>query len=108
MTELTAAALRAPRFGAPGWGKRGYDRAEVDAFLARVATALDAVAAGRMPAVTADQVHSVVFAKPGFGRGRGYDEDEVDRLLESVEGALRTRSGRGGGTGMPNGYSPAS
>jgi hypothetical protein len=56
MPELSAAALRAARFGAPGWG--------------------------------------------------GDDEDEVDRHLESVEGALRARNG-GGGTGMPNGCARA-
>jgi DivIVA domain-containing protein len=41
------------------------------------------------PSITADDVHDVVFSKPGLGRGRGYDEDEVDALLEQVETVLR-------------------
>jgi DivIVA domain-containing protein len=57
------------------------------AFLA--ADALDALAAGGTPDVTADEVHHVVFSKPGLGRGRGYDEDEVDALLDQVETVLR-------------------
>jgi DivIVA domain-containing protein len=58
-------------------------------FLARAADALDARAAGRMPDVTADDVHTVVFTKPPLTRGRGYDEDAVDALLHEVEAVLR-------------------
>jgi DivIVA domain-containing protein len=50
--------------------------------------ALDALASGRAPDVTSDDVHTVVFAKPPMGR-RGYDEDAVDALLDQVESALR-------------------
>ena len=53
----------------------------------RTADALDAVAAGRAPGVTADEVHTVVFRKPPIGK-RGYDEDAVDDLLDRVETAL--------------------
>ena len=86
---MTGAALRAAELGRPGWGRKGYDIEQVDAFLTRAADALDAVADGRTPGVSADEVHSVVFAKPGLGRGRGYDEDQVDTLLDAVEAALR-------------------
>ncbi len=98
MPAVTGAALRATRLGRPGWGRRGYDIAQVDAFLARAADALDALAAGGVPDVTPDDVRAAVFAKPGLGRGRGYDEDEVDALLDAVEATLRggPRDGRGG------------
>ena len=33
-------------------------------------------------------MHDVVFAKPRMGRGRGYDEDQVDELLDAVEAVL--------------------
>ena len=103
MPPITGRALRAARIGTPGWGKRGYDRAEVDAFLARAADALDALAAGRAPGVTPDQVHSVIFHKPRVGRGRGYDEDAVDGLLDGVEAALRGTLGSGQGVPELNG-----
>ena len=98
MALVTGAALRAARPGRPGWGRRGYDPAQVDAFLARAADSLDALADGRVPGVTADEVQAVVFRKPGLGRGRGYDEDEVDALLDAVEATLR---GDSGGRGLP-------
>ena len=85
---LTGAALRTVVLGRPGWGRRGYEPAEVDAFLARVADALDALAGGRTPDVTGEEVHTVVFRKPPVGR-RGYDEDAVDALLDQVESVLR-------------------
>jgi DivIVA domain-containing protein len=68
------------------------------AFLGRAAESLDALADGRVPGLTADDVHSVVFTKPSVGRGRGYDEDEVDALLDAVEATLRGGSGT---TGVP-------
>jgi DivIVA domain-containing protein len=34
-------------------------------------------------------VQDVVFAKPGIRSGRGYDEDQVDDLLDAVAEALR-------------------
>jgi DivIVA domain-containing protein len=98
MPPVTGAALRAARLGRPGWGRRGYDIEQVDAFLSQAAAALDALADGRTPGVTADDVHVVVFTKPGLGRGRGYDEDEVDTLLDAVESALR---GDPGPRGVP-------
>jgi DivIVA domain-containing protein len=88
VAAITGAALRAVLVQRPGWGRRGYRTTEVDAFLARAADALDAVAAGRAPEVRADEVHTVVFSKPPIGQ-RGYDEDAVDDLLDQVETALR-------------------
>jgi DivIVA domain-containing protein len=87
--SMTSAELHAVTIGGPGWGRKGYRPEEVDAFLARAAEALDALAADRTPSLTADEVHDVVFAKAGWGRGRGYDEDQVDDLLDAVESALR-------------------
>ena len=89
MPRITAADVRAVTIGRPPLGRRGYDPAEVDEFLARAAGALDAVATGRPPGLTAQDVHSVVFAKPSFRAGRGYDEDQVDELLDAIEAALR-------------------
>jgi DivIVA domain-containing protein len=89
MAAVTGAALRAAQPGRPGWGKRGYDVHQVDAFLGRAADALDSLVAGGLPGLTADDVHDVVFTKPRLGRGRGYDEHEVDALLDAVEAALR-------------------
>ncbi len=37
--------------------------------------------------VTAEDVHTVAFSKPAFLK-RGYNEDEVDALLERAEAAL--------------------
>ena len=87
--ELTGSAVREIRLGRAAWGKKGYRIEEVDDFLARAAEALDARRGGRRVQLTADDVHTVVFRKPGFRQGRGYDEDEVDALLDRVEAALR-------------------
>ena len=87
--SMTSAELRAVTIGRPGWGRKGYRPEEVDAFLARAAEALHALTADRTPSLTADEVHDVAFAKAGWGRGRGYDEDQVDDLLDAVEEALR-------------------
>ncbi|RBY94883.1 cell division protein DivIVA [Blastococcus sp. TBT05-19] len=89
---MTGAELRSVQLGRPPWGRRGYDPAEVDAFLARAAVALDALAGRRAPGMTAEDVHSVVFGKPPLGKGRGYDEDQVDELLDRIEGTLRSAS----------------
>jgi DivIVA domain-containing protein len=89
MTDLSGATLRGVQLGRPGWGKKGYDIGEVDVFLARAADALDAHQSGRTPGMTAEEVHDVVFRKPGLGKGRGYDEDQVDELLDHIESALR-------------------
>jgi DivIVA domain-containing protein len=89
MDPITADELRAARPGRPGWGQKGYAPAEVDELLARAADALDDLAAGRAPRMTAEDVHHAVFRKAPFGRDRGYDEDQVDALLDRVERSLR-------------------
>ncbi|NEK84606.1 DivIVA domain-containing protein [Blastococcus saxobsidens] len=86
---ITADELRAAQLGRPPLGRRGYAPDEVDAFLARAAEALTALALRRPPQLTADEVRSIVFRKPGLGRGRGYDEDQVDELLDRIEHTLR-------------------
>lgn len=45
--------------------------------------------------LTAADVHDVAFSKPPLFK-RGYNEDEVDALLERVEEALRDPAGRHG------------
>ena len=92
MGPLTADELRAVQLGRPGWGKKGYSIEEVDAFLGRANEALTALALRRPAQLTADDVRSVVFRKPGLGRGRGYDEDQVDDLLDRLEQTLRATS----------------
>lgn len=47
--------------------------------------------------VTAEHVHEVAFSKPPIFK-RGYNEDEVDALLEGIEAALRDPSAAGGVT----------
>ena len=100
MPGITGAEVRAVQLRRAGWGKRGYAPAEVEALLVRAAQALDAVAAGRTPTTTADDVHSAVFRKPKLGAGRGYDEDQVDDLLDLIESSLRVD---GSGPVMLNG-----
>ncbi len=45
--------------------------------------------------LTPEQVHTVAFSKPPWGK-RGYNEDEVDEFLELVEIELTRRSPRRG------------
>ncbi len=47
-----------------------------------------------MPPVTGAALRAVRLPRPGWGR-RGYDEDDVDALLDAVESTLR------GGSGAP-------
>ncbi|ACU34617.1 DivIVA domain-containing protein [Actinosynnema mirum] len=63
----------------------GYDRAEVDAFLARAALALDG---GRR--MTAGEVRHTRFTTTS-GMRRGYRVREVDNLLDELERELRFR-----------------
>jgi DivIVA domain-containing protein len=40
--------------------------------------------------ITPEQVHNVAFSKPPIGR-RGYNEDEVDALLDVVEEQMKSQ-----------------
>ena len=75
-------------------GSQGaYHRAEVDAFVARVAATLkDPMASG---GVTPAELREVAFSKPPMGK-LGYDEGEVDAFLDRVKTEL---SGRAPGQG---------
>ncbi|MGY2129235.1 DivIVA domain-containing protein [Blastococcus sp. SYSU DS0617] len=86
---MTADELRAVQLGRPGWGRKGYSTVEVEAFLRRAVEALTALALRRAPQLTADEVRDVRFRTEPFGRGRGYDEDQVDALLDRLEHTLR-------------------
>jgi DivIVA domain-containing protein len=65
----------------------GYDMPSVDAFVDRAANALD----GFGSPITPDEVHNVAFP-PVKRWQRGYDEVEVDALLERIVAELGRRS----------------
>ncbi|GDY29864.1 DivIVA domain-containing protein [Gandjariella thermophila] len=75
--------MRGARFARPARGRRGYEADQVDAFLELAAEAL----AGRAR-LTPEQVRSVLFAVAP--PGRGYDQRQVDHLLDRVEWQLAT------------------
>ncbi len=85
--SLTGDDVRQAVFGKPPVGKRGYDEDQVDAFMERVAAALDGFGS-----LTAAEVHNVIFSKPPLGR-RGYDEQEVDAMLDLAASALGQPAG---------------
>ena len=83
--------LRAVRVGRPA-AARGYDPdRSTPSWPAR---RMPSTPTGGRRAI-ADEVHRSL-RKPGLGRGRGYDEDEVDTLLDAVEATLRGGSGARG------------
>ena len=69
--------------------------ADLERQLAERSTAGAPGSAPTGSALTADQVHTVAFSKPKFGK-RGYNVDEVDDFLERVEDTLRDPSAGGG------------
>ena len=79
-TQITAAELRGTPLPVHRSGD-GYDAAEVDAFLARAAEALEDDGS-----LTLDDVHAALFTTV---RRRGYDVDVVDDLLDRLADALR-------------------
>jgi DivIVA domain-containing protein len=85
---ITGDEVRGAIFRKPPLGKRGYDRDQVDAFLQRVAAALDG-----SDSLTEAEVHNVVFGKPTRMLDRGYDEEDVDALLDIVGSILGRRAG---------------
>ncbi|MCP2246241.1 DivIVA domain-containing protein [Lentzea aerocolonigenes] len=64
----------------------GYDRAEVDAFIARAAANLD----GR-GAMTSTEVRNTRFSTTSGLLGKGYQVQAVDALLDDLEQELRFR-----------------
>jgi DivIVA domain-containing protein len=87
--SLTPADVHNVAFSKPPIGRRGYNDAEVNAFLDRVEAALQDPT-GRT--LTAEQVRNVAFSKPPIGR-RGYNPAEVDAFMQLVEQQLRSRAG---------------
>lgn len=69
-------------FGKPGFGKRGYNEDEVDAFLDLIAGALSG-----KNALTPDDIHDVEFSRPARGM-RAYNQAQVDSFLDDAEEAL--------------------
>jgi DivIVA domain-containing protein len=82
---VTPDDIRNVAFSKPPIGRRGYNEDEVDAFLDRVAAALQDPTASS--GVTPADIHDVAFSKPPIGK-RGYNEDEVDTFLDRVAAAL--------------------
>lgn len=69
--SFTAEDIHEIEFANAPFGRRGYSKTEVDAFVTRIAETL----AGRDD-LTAPEVHHVRFGRPLLGR-RGYDEQQV-------------------------------
>ncbi|USX49390.1 DivIVA domain-containing protein [Lentzea sp. HUAS12] len=64
----------------------GYDRAEVDAFIARAAANLD----GR-GSMTSTEIRNTRFSTTSGLLGKGYQVQAVDTLLDDLEQELRFR-----------------
>lgn len=73
--RLTGDQVRALTFRRPPFPHRGYDEAQVDALIERIAGSLD-----RGEAISPEQLREVQFGKAGVHR-RGYDEADVDAFL---------------------------
>jgi DivIVA domain-containing protein len=73
--------MHTPDFRPPRFGRRGYDPAEVDAFVALVAACVDGAPDG--DAITAGDVRAMVFHSAPKGQ-KGYAADEVDDWLQQV------------------------
>ncbi|HST47709.1 DivIVA domain-containing protein [Jatrophihabitans sp.] len=69
---------------------RGYDTSAVDEFLEQMAIALD----GSGPRMTPEEVHRMTLPT-ATGLHRGYDELEVDALLDRIVAELRRRNSGG-------------
>ncbi len=80
--SFTAEDIREIHFDNAPLGRRGYAKAEVDAFVTRIAETLEGE-----DDLTAAEVHHVQFGRPLLGR-RGYDEQQVDEFLDDVEEQL--------------------
>jgi DivIVA domain-containing protein len=89
--SLTGAEVRGAVFAQPPMGKHGYDSREVDEFMERIAATLDGFGS-----LTADEVHNVIFKTASGWRERGYDQEEVDAMLDIAASILRRRAEGGG------------
>ncbi|MBK1785546.1 DivIVA domain-containing protein [Prauserella cavernicola] len=76
------------RFPEASFGARGYNEAQVDDFLDRVAATLDGE-----DDLTAAEVHDVAFNLTPLGKRGGYDQAAVDTFLRAVESTLAARAG---------------
>lgn len=93
--------------------REGYDPAEVDALLERIAVTLDDLGAGRVGprALGPDDVLNAKFGATKFRDG--YDQDQVDDFLDTVVLALRARRAaaqtgeQAGRPGAPGGVAAA-
>jgi len=79
--SLTHEHVRDVTFAVAPSGKCGYDKEEVDAFLALVVGALKDPNAHRL---TPEQVRNVAFSASPLGK-RGYNQAEVDAFLDLIE-----------------------
>lgn len=73
---LTSAEIRATTFTLTRW-RAGYDKHEVDAFLARVSLAIDTE-----NALSVAEVRSVRFTTIRFREG--YNQEQVNDLLDRL------------------------
>ncbi|MEU6645688.1 DivIVA domain-containing protein [Saccharomonospora sp. NPDC046836] len=76
------------RFPDAPFGTRGYNEAQVDAFLDRIAATLDGE-----DDVSAAEVHNVAFNLTPLGKRGGYDQAAVDTFLRAVESTLAAKAG---------------
>lgn len=73
---LSSAEIRAQTFPTTRF-REGYDKAEVDAFLARIALAIDT-----RTGVTKLEIVNARFSPTRFREG--YDQDRVDDFLDQI------------------------
>lgn len=78
---LTSAEIRSTTFSVTRW-REGYDKAEVDAFLARVALAVDT-----HTAITPLEIVNARFQPTKFREG--YNQNQVDNFLDRIVESLK-------------------
>jgi len=78
---LTSAEIRSTTFSVTRW-REGYDKAEVDAFLARIALAVDT-----HTVVAPLEIVNARFQPTKFREG--YNQDQVDNFLDRIVESLK-------------------
>ena len=78
---LTSAEIRATTFTVTRW-REGYDKAEVDAFLARLALAVDTHST-----ITPMEIVNARFQPTRLREG--YNQNQVDNFLDRVVESLK-------------------